>query len=66
MAQITRELVLAQAREISGGQPTPERAEELARTLNLLIEALDEAAADITLEAEPAKMPRALDEAAGE
>lgn len=64
MAQITKELVLAQAREFGGTVPTPERAEELAATLNVLIDALDEASEGLPLEAEPSHMARALDELA--
>lgn len=64
MAQITKELVLAQAREFGGTVPPPERAEELAATLNVLIGALDKASVELTLEAEPANMARTLEELA--
>ncbi len=64
MAQISKELILAQAREFGGKLPSPERAAELAATLNVLIGALDEAAADLSFVAEPAKMQIALDELA--
>ncbi len=64
MAEISRERILTEAREITGGKPTPERAEELAGTLNMLIEALDKAAADVPFEAEPANMRTALDQLA--
>ena len=66
MAQITKELVLAQAGQLGGALPTPERAEELAVTLNVLIGALDEASKGLLLEAEPSNMARALDELAGD
>ena len=66
MAQITKELVLAQAVQLGGELPTPERAEELAVILNVLIGALDEASKGLPLEAEPANMARALDELAGD
>ena len=66
MVQITKELVLAQAREFCGALPAPERAEELAATLNVLIGALDEASKGLPLEAEPSNMARALDELAGD
>ena len=66
MAQITKELILAQAREFGGAVPTPERAEELAATLNVLIGALDEASEGLLLEAEPSNMARALEELAGD
>jgi hypothetical protein len=66
MAQITKELILAQAREFGGAVPTPERAEELAATLNVLIGALDEASEGLPLEAEPSNMARALEELAGD
>jgi hypothetical protein len=46
--------------------PTPERAEELAATLNVLIGALDEASEGLPLEAEPSNMARALEELAGD
>ncbi|MDA0230252.1 MAG: hypothetical protein O3B21_08680 [Proteobacteria bacterium] len=66
MAQITKELVLAQAREFGGTLPAPARAEELAATLNVLIGALDQASEGLALEAEPSNMARALDELAGD
>ncbi|MEE8173479.1 MAG: hypothetical protein V3T62_11170 [Alphaproteobacteria bacterium] len=64
MAQISKELILAQAREFGGKLPSPERAAELAATLNVLVGALDEASADLSFDAEPANMVRALDELA--
>ncbi len=64
MAQITKELILSQAREFGGKLPAPERAEELAATLNVLIGALDEASVGLTFEAEPANMARTLEELA--
>ena len=66
MAGITKERILAQAREFGGEMPTPERAEELAATLNTLIGALDAASAGLGFGAEPANMARALDELAGD
>ena len=66
MVQITKELVLAQAREFGGALPTPERAEGLAATLNVLIGALHEASEGLPLEAAPSNMARALDELAGD
>ena len=66
MAGITKELILAQARVFGDTLPTAERAEELAATLNMLIDALDEASAGLPLEAEPAHMVRTLDELAGD
>ncbi|MDP7343490.1 MAG: hypothetical protein QF767_09090 [Alphaproteobacteria bacterium] len=66
MAQISKELILAQAREFGGDVPTAERAEELAAILNVLIGALDEASADLPFEAEPANMARTLDKLAGD
>ena len=66
MVQITKELVHAQAGQLGGALPTPERAEELAVTLNVLIGALDEASKRLPLEAEPSNMARALDELAGD
>ena len=64
--QVTKTLVLAQAREFGGALPAPERAEELAATLNVLIGALDEASEGLSLEAEPSNMAYALDELAGD
>ena len=66
MSEISKELILAQAREFGGTMPTPERAAELAATLNVLIGALDAASAGLPLEAEPANMARALDELAAD
>jgi len=66
MGQITKELVLAQAGQLGGELPTPERAEELAVILNVLIGALDEASKGLPLEAEPSNMACALDELAGD
>ena len=66
MAQISKEFILAQAREFGGNMPTPERAEELAATLNVLIGALDEASAELSFEAEPANMARALEDLAAD
>ena len=66
MAGITKEHILAQARVFGGTLPTAERAEELAATLNTLIDALDEASAGLPLEAEPSHMARTLDELAGD
>jgi hypothetical protein len=64
MTGITKERILAQAREFGGAMPTAERAEELAATLNVLIGALDETSVGLALEAEPANMTRTLDELA--
>jgi hypothetical protein len=61
MADISKEQVLAQARVFGGEMPSEARAEALAANLNVLIGALDKAAADLPLEAEPADMARALE-----
>tara|TARA_A100001037_G_scaffold198590_1_gene177642 strand:- start:267 stop:467 length:201 start_codon:yes stop_codon:yes gene_type:complete len=66
MPNISKENVLAQAREFGGEMPSEARAEALAANLNVLIGALDEAAADLPLEAEPADMARTLEELAGD
>ena len=42
MPEITKERILREAQEITGGSPTPERAEELAGILNILFAALDQ------------------------
>ena len=65
MAEISKERILIDAMQITGGKPTAERAEELAGMLTRLIEALDKAAADVPFEAEPADMQAALDQLAG-
>ncbi|PPR19912.1 MAG: hypothetical protein CFH38_01641 [Alphaproteobacteria bacterium MarineAlpha10_Bin1] len=66
MSGISKEHILQAAREITGAKPTPERAEELAGTLNVLFTALDKVASDVTFEAEPANMHTALDQLAGD
>ncbi len=64
MAQIDKELVLAQARQFGGKIPSEARAEELAAHLNVLIGALDTTSVDLSFEAEPANMARTLEELA--
>ena len=66
MPEITKERILREAQEITGGSPTLERAEELAGILNILFAALDQASADVPFEAEPASLHTALDQLAGD
>lgn len=66
MAEVSKERILIEAEQITGGKPTAERAEELAGMLNVLSEALDKAAADVPFEAEPADMHTTLDQLAGD
>jgi len=66
MSGISKEHILQAAREITGAKPTPERAEELAGTLNVLIAALDKVASDVAFETEPANMKTALDQLAAD
>ena len=64
MARITEDLIVAQAAAAGRHPPTEERARALADAVGLLVLASDEAAADLTFEAEPAQFLTAMDETA--
>ena len=64
MARMTKELIAAQAAAAGHRAPSEERAEALAQAVALMVQAADEAAAELTFEAEPAHVLIAMDETA--
>lgn len=64
MARITKELIAAQAEAAGRRAPSEERAEALAEAVALMVQAADEAAAELTFESEPAHVLIAMDETA--
>jgi len=62
--RIAKELVEAQAAAMGVEPPSGKRAAVLAETVGTLIQAVDEAAAGVTLEWEPARFLTAADETA--
>ena len=64
MPRIAKELVEAQAAAMGIEPPSGKRAAVLAETVGTLIRAVDEAAAGVTLEWEPARFLAAVDETA--
>ena len=64
MARITKELIAAQAAAAGRRAPSEERAEALAQAVALMVQAADEAAAELTFEAEPAHVLSAMNETA--
>lgn len=64
MPRIPKEHVEAQAAAIGIEPPSRKRAAALAETVGTLIRAVDEAAAGVTLEWEPARFLTAVDETA--
>ena len=64
MARISKDLIAAQAAAGGCRPPGEERAETLAEAVELLVQAADEAAADLPFEAEPAHFLTAMDETA--
>lgn len=64
MPRIAKELVEAQAAAMGIGPLSGKRAAVLAETVGTLIRAVDEAAAGVTLEWEPARFLAAVDETA--
>ena len=64
MARITKELIAAQAAAAGRRAPSEERAEALAQAVALMVQAADEAAAELTFEAEPAHVLSAMNDTA--
>ena len=64
MARISRDLIAAQVTAAGRRPPTDERAEALAAAVELMVQAADEAAAELNFESEPAHILIAMDEAA--
>ena len=64
MARISRDLIAAQVTAAGRRPPTEERTEALAEAVELMVQAADEAAADLNFESEPAHILIAMDEAA--
>ena len=64
MARISKDLIAAQAAARGYRPPSEERAEALAEAVGLLVQAADEAAADLPFEAEPARFLIAMDDTA--
>ena len=64
MAGITKDLIAAQAVAAGRRPPTEEQAEALAEAVELMVQAADEAAANLNFESEPAHILIAMDEAA--
>ena len=64
MARISSDLIAAQAAAGGYRPPSEERAEALAEAVGLLVQAADEAAADLPFEAEPAHFLTAMDDTA--
>jgi len=61
MAKLSEGTILAYAREITGSDLEPRRAQELASILNELIENLDIALSGIAFESEPAQFSQLLE-----
>ena len=64
MARISKDLIAAQAAAGGYRPPTEERAEALAEAVGVLVQAADEAAAELSFEAEPARFLIAVDDTA--
>lgn len=64
MARITADLVAAEAVAAGRTPPSEERARALAEAVGLLVQAADEAAAELNFEAEPAQILTVMDETA--
>ena len=64
MARMTKELIAAQAAAAGRRAPSEERAEALAQAVALMVQAADEAAAELTFEAEPAHVLIAMNDTA--
>ena len=64
MARMTKELIAAQAAAAGRRAPTEERAEALAQAVALMVQAADEAAAELTFESEPAHVLTAMNDTA--
>jgi len=64
MARIAKELIAAQAAAAGRRAPSEERAEVLAQAVALMVQAADEAAAELTFEAEPAHVLIAMNDTA--
>ena len=64
MVRISKDLIAAQAAAGGYRPPSEERAEALAEAVGLLVQAADEAAAELPFEAEPARFLTAMDDAA--
>ena len=64
MARITKDLIVAQAAVTGRRPPTEERAEALAEAVGLMVQAADEAAAELAFESEPTHFLVAMDETA--
>lgn len=64
MPRTAKELVEAQAAAMGAPPPPEKRAAVLAEAVGTLVRTVDEAAAGVTLEWEPARFPTALDETA--
>ena len=64
MARISSALIAAQAAAGGYRPPSEERAEALAEAVGLLVQAADEAAAELPFEAEPARFLTAMDDTA--
>ena len=64
MARITKELIAAQAEAAGRRAPSEERAEALAQAVALMVQAADEAAAELTFESEPARFFSAMNDTA--
>ena len=62
MARISKDLIAAQAAAAGYHPPSEERAEALAEAVGLLVQAADEAAAELPFEAEPARFLTAMDD----
>ena len=64
MVRISKDLIAAQAAAGGYRPPSEERAEALAEAVGLLVQAADEAAAELPFEAEPARFLIAMDDTA--
>lgn len=62
MSDEIRDLILAQAKEIQNLSPTPERAAELAATLERLMAVVREASTDMPFDSAPSDYLSVLDE----